>query len=174
MDLKEIIEQIAKDDQQEIYSLVCVVDEVNEDERTCSVTPLNGGVAVFGVRLQAAINQNVGFVAIPALNSEIVVTFLSKQSGYVALFSEIDKILIDTDQVEFNGGANGGLVNINDLVGKLNTIENDLNNLKATLAGWVPVPNDGGAALKASLASYNSSTLTPTLTSDIEDPSIVH
>lgn len=96
MDIKEIIEQIAKDDQQELYSLACTVDDVNEGERTCSVTPLNGGVAVFGVRLQAIKGTEKGLVIFPKVGSQAIVTFINKQTGYLALHTEIDGYIIET------------------------------------------------------------------------------
>lgn len=42
----------------------------------------------------------------------------------------------------------------NDLVSKYNALAEDYNELKALIAAWIPVPNDGGAKLKADLASW--------------------
>lgn len=55
------------------------------------------------------------------------------------------------------------------LVTKLNTIENDLNTLKSQLAAaaGLAVPQDGGKAAFSSLISYGNTKLTPTQLSDL-------
>jgi len=76
--------------------------------------------------------------------------------------------------VELNGGRNGGMVNVGDVVSRLNAIERDVNSLKTVFAGWVPVPQDGGAALKTAVTSWAGQQLTPTVQSDIEDTKVKH
>ena len=83
------------------------------------------------------------------------------------MYSEIDKI-------EINGGKNGGLINIEDLVSHINTIEDDINNLKTAMSGWTPTPQDGGAALKGAVTSWAGQSITKTKKSDIEDDKIKH
>lgn len=93
--------------------------------------------------------------------------------AFMLFASEVERIEIKSTQlIEFNAGTLGGLVKVNDLVTKLNTLEQDLNNLKSAFSGWTPVPQDGGAALKAALASYMAATITKTKVSDIENNKI--
>ena len=180
MELREVIQMLA-DKGQEIYSQAAEVIAVDTAARTIDVTPLNGDPDVFAVRMQATPSLAAGVVMVPALNSAVVITWLSKTRAYLALCSEVDEIIIsggtstiDLDQLDFNGGANGGLINITPLVNKINTLESDLNTIKAIFTGWVPVPNDGGAVLKTATATWAGQTLTPTTTADIEDELIKH
>ena len=166
MEIREAIQRLADKDQ-EVYSQVCNVTAVDLNARTLDAEPLNGDPEIYGVRLQATPSITGGIVIIPTVNSSIVVTWLSKTKAYVALCSEIDEIII-------NAGNNGGLINISPLVGKINAIENDLNTVKSTFSAWVPVPQDGGAALKASISTWAGQTFTPTQAADIEDEKIKH
>jgi hypothetical protein len=173
LEIREAIQRIVKSEE-ELYSAVAKVTAVDEEARTINIQPIDGSAEIFDVKLQANISGTTGVVQIPTINSYVVATFLSKDTAFISLFTDLDKILIDTEEVTINGGNNGGLVNINDLVSKLNAVENDLNNLKAAFSAWIPVPTDGGAALKAALASYFAATLTPTVTADLEDTKITH
>lgn len=173
--IKSLLREITKDRTVEIYSVLCSVDSVDHSERTIDATPLNGDAQIFNVRLQSEINSNIGLCIFPVIGSVVIVTFMNKLTGFVSTFSEIDKILIDTtNEVIFDGGSNGGLVKVTELTNKINVLENDINTLKTLLSAWVPVPTDGGASLKATLSTYFSQTITPTIKTDIENDKIKH
>lgn len=97
---------------------------------------------------------------------------------------EVVTFLIDAEQVElvetkaekivFNGGKNGGVVNIPELIKKVNTIEEDINELKEIFTEWAPVLNDGGTALKGLTTTWAGKEITITEQSDIEDINITH
>ena len=173
MEIAEIIKKIVNDNE-EMYSLIATVTEVDENARTCDVEPINGDAAIFNVKLQAAESGATGFVSIPVVGSQVVISFLSKDTAFVSLQTSVEKILIDTELITINGGENGGLINISDIVGKLNTLESEFNTLKGVFAAWVPIPNDGGGSLKGAIGSFAGSSLTPTTTTDIEDTKITH
>src|SRR3972149_10340426 len=84
----------------EIYSKVGVVSEIDESARTCTVTPVDGTAKMYDVRLQSNISGSVGLVQIPQNGSNVVISYFSKNTAYVSLYTEIAKILIDTDLVE--------------------------------------------------------------------------
>lgn len=170
--IKEIVKLAFKSEK--IYSEVCTIVSVNESERTCICQPIDDSAELQKVRLQAIKSQSVGLVQIPKVGSYVIVTFIDNKNSFVSVFTEIDKILIDTDLVQFNGGTFDGIVKINDLVTKLNNLENDINDLKTAFSSWVTVPNDGGAALKAITATWYAATLTPTVKNDLEDTKITH
>lgn len=155
---------------EEMYSIVGTAGNINESERTCDVSPLNGNADILGVRLQASLDSTTGFVQIPANGSKVVVTFINPQTGFVALCETVDKILIDTALVQFNGGSEDGMVKINDLITKLNNAENKINSIITLLKTWTVVPGDGGAALKATATSIGA--LTPTVKSELENTAI--
>jgi hypothetical protein len=181
--IRDLMREIVKDPNAEIYSVVGEIIEIDETARTCDVKPLNGDAEIFGVRLQSESNSTDGFVIIPTKNSVGIVTFINRTTGILSVCNKIDKVIlkseieinIDCEKITFNGGSNDGLIKINDLITKLNAVENDLNDLKTIFsATWVPVPQDGGASLKTASASWAGATITPTQKSDIENDKIKH
>lgn len=176
LDIREQLEEIIANqiDRENFYSIEGKAVNVDEQARTCDFEPIEANAPRAGIKLQSVIDGNTGFVLIPKEGSFIVVSFFDKRTGFVSLTSEIEKILIDTDLVQYNGGSNGGLININDLVSQLNKIETDINTLKSIFATWVPIGGDGGAALKTLLSSFSTNSLTPTLPDDMEDNKVTH
>lgn len=185
--LKDILNRIIDNriQTQEIYSILGTVKSVDLTTNTCDVTPIGDNIAdVLGVRLNNTLSTSAkGLITIPKVGSVVTVTFLSKSDAFVSMFSEIDsyalKITDDVtlevsegDKFVFNGGALDGMCLVNDVVTRLNNIENDINTLKTAFTSWVTVPNDGGAALKAVTASWYGSSLILTNKSDIENTDI--
>ena len=58
------------------------------------------------------------------------------------------------------------------MTARLNGIEESINELKAALSGWVPVSQDGGAALKGAISSWASETLVLTERGDYENEKV--
>ncbi len=79
------------------------------------------------------------------------------------------ELFMDQNGIAFNGGNNKGLVLLSNVVDRLNKIEQDNNTLKTAMSGWMPVPQDGGAALKASSSAWFGSQLVQTQNSDLEN-----
>lgn len=121
-DLRRMIQQLA-DQGHENYSMPGKVVSVNERERTCVVSPSNGSAQRFGVRLQAGIKGTKGICPIPKVGSDVMITFMNKATGYVALCTEVDKVIIDCDNIVFNEGNNGGLIIVSELLKKINRLE---------------------------------------------------
>lgn len=197
-DLRNIIRQLAQPDG-ETVALVCTVDEVYKDTRTIDCTPINEGAPLLGVNLQANQEADYGLCVFPEKGSYVIVGFVADGAAGVVLTTEkiesaevvigdtsaiidADGCRIDTakmsahfnkEDIIFNGGDLNGLVIIDDLTDRLNIIEKDINNLKKVLGStWVPVAQDGGAALKTAAASWASATLTETKRSDYENKKI--
>jgi len=156
-----------------MYSEICTVVSVDETKRTCVCQPIDDSAQLQKVRLQSVGNQSKGLVCIPKVGSFVTVSFLDSRNGFITQTAELDKILIDTDLVQFNGGSLDGMVKVNDLVTKLNNLENDINDLKTVFSSWATTPNDGGAALKAAAATWYAASLTPTVKSDLENKKIL-
>ena len=178
-DLRNIIRQLAQPDG-ETVALVCTVDEVDKTARTIDCTPINEGAPLLGVNLQANQEADFGLCLFPEKGSFVVVGFVADGAAGVVLLTEkiesaeivigdtsavmdADGVRIDTEKMSahinresiiFNGGDLGGLIKIEDLTKRLNLIENDINKLKTAMSGWVPAPQDGGAALKTAAASW--------------------
>jgi len=157
-----------------IFTLIGTAKNVDATKRVCDFEPIGDEADRFNVRLQSVISETLGLVLIPKENSTIGISFLNSTMAFVSLTSKLEKILIDTDLVQFNGGDNDGLVNIKDLITKLNNLETDMNTLKAAFSAWVVAPTDGGLALKAITATWFADTLTPTIQTELEDTKVTH
>ena len=168
---------------EKFYSQVGTVISVNESGKVCTVELLTGET-IEDVRLETDLLVNSegdiaqkapsGFILVPVQGSEVVVSFCSNTDAFVSMFSQVGNVFMKSEQFQFNDGDNGGLINVVDLVGKINDIEGDLNDLKAVFTSWVVVSNDGGAALKTASATWAGSTITETERGDIEDTKITH
>lgn len=174
MDLKEILREIVKTENEEMYSLACKVVEVSEDKRTLKADPINGNARLYDVRLQSEIGYSTGLVIFPKVGSVVIVTFINNFVGFVSLCTEIERVVLDCEEIAINGGDNKGLVKVEPLTDKINTLENELNSLKNLLASWLPVATDGGASLKTLLAGWFNSQITITLEDDLENKKVTH
>jgi len=87
---------------------------------------------------------------------------------------EPDPMIFNTN----NGGANKGMVNIADMVSRLNDLETLFTALKTNINAWVVTPNDGGAKLYTQLTTPGTGFATKTIPSstvgDFEDTKIKH
>ena len=150
------------------------VDSVDEGNGTCNVTALSGSAStnINNVELQTTIADGVLFI--PVVGSEVKVLMSKYTTPFIVQFSDIDKMYISGNLIQFNDGGFGGLVKVAKLTDKLNKLENDLNVLKSALAAWVPVPMDGGAALKVVTASWYGNHIVPTIRAEIENKNVKH
>lgn len=179
--------------------LAATVDAVDEAKRTCTVTTVSsqGSVTIENVKLMAAIDD--GVLIVPAIDSTVFVVYSTFNQPFLALLSGAEKILLvagetnaslqmDADgllleiaetkiqitdgETLLNDGSLGGLVKVAQLTQKLNALENSVNQLKQIFSTWVPVPQDGGAALKTAAATWAGQQLTTTQRADIENDKI--
>lgn len=172
-DIKDAIQRMTQT-REEIYSLVCEVLSVDTGERTCDVRPLNGQADIFAVRLQAYIGLDDGVVPIPAVGSNVVVTFLGRNHAYVALCAELDELLLHAPKVSL-GGYNGekavlgetlndNLAELNDNLGSLLTDLSTFATTQAAAATGVLLPLAAGysalltaiTTLQATVASWEA------------------
>lgn len=198
--IRDMIRELARGDG-EAYGLICTVDRVDKETRSIDCTPIDESAPLLGVNLQANQGSRWGVVAYPREGSYVVVGLVADgNAGVVLLTDDIERVEIVTaedksravldddgvrievgeetsaeltaDGVVLNGGSLGGLVKVEELTGRLNTIENDINSLKSVFTGWVPTPQDGGAALKSSATSWAGQRLTPTKRGDYENEKV--
>lgn len=110
MTLKEALEKLLENND-ELYSIIGTVDSVDKNKRTCDVLPLQDKAAVlYDVRLQADLEGSKGMLCFPTIGSVVVVTFLNKDSGYVALFSEVDSVELVVGQQKMDYDKDGLLL----------------------------------------------------------------
>lgn len=174
----EYIEGYLKDEK--FYTQICKVISVNETDRTCLIEPVNGDAQRTG-RIQASVELSNGIYIKPTVSSYVQLAYINKKTGIITKYSSIDsfeikisdkQLNIDSTEISFNGGSNGGMVVPLSLLSRLNLIEQDINDLKQVFTTWVIAPTDGGLALKTAAATWYGSSLTETQITDIENQDI--
>lgn len=160
-----LIKYILKDE--EFYALPAKVLSVNKDEKTCKVEFINGTSAPIENVSLLQNNTSNGFFVVPKINSIVKISFSSPTSGYVSLFSEVEEIV-------FQGGNNEGIMKVLVAVQKFNALEKSINDLKDVFKNWSPVPNDGGAALKAAVTSWSNQSLTQSNKEELQNDKFKH
>ena len=129
-----------------------------------------GGIAIPDVRLRASeLDDDGQMLVTPKVGSAVTVGSLSGDLAQLVVL-QVDHI----ETIVINGGRLGGLINIEQLTSNLNAIEDDINNLKTAMSGWVPSPQDGGAALKTAITNWAGQPLTKSERGDYEDETVKH
>ena len=173
-------------------TMLCTVKSV-DDDTTCTVKTVKTGVEYKNIKLSANINEDKGIYVFPKKDSYVLVTMTDKVQGFVSMFSDIEKVRIkidDTVEVEaggdvkvdckgkiiFNGGNNDGLVVAEKTASKISNLENEINQLKDIFGKmWVPVPMDGGGALKGAITAWAAMPIQPTTKkNDLWNDKITH
>lgn len=163
------VEQYLK--KERLYSELCTVTSVDETKRTCEVKPISGAT-IYGVKIQSIESQTVGIVPVPKVGSYVIVTFLDNRKGFISTYTECTKILIDTDSIIINGGTLDGMVKVNDLVTKLNNLENTLNTFMNTTFNTHTHISAAPGSPTAVPVPVNSGSLTLTVKADLENSKI--
>jgi hypothetical protein len=152
-----------------VYGNVLTVDE---DNRLCNVIT-DDDVQINDVLLQSEEAAAIDFFILPAVNSRVIMASINNSDDWLVLkCGAIQKVLINCNDIEFNGATLGGMCKRDGVKQQLNNLENDVNNLKSAFTSWVVAPNDGGAALKATTSTWAGSNLVTTVDSDIENTNI--
>lgn len=179
------IRELGKADKYEIYS--GKVSSVSEENATCDVD-IDNDLTVFDVRLRSVVTDNKGVWVLPKVNSFVHIGQVDGGTDFILLgHSEVDKafvvigdntIEINGDEITINNGANEGVPKVIPLTGKINAIEDKINAMLSLFNAWVPVPNDGGAALKTAFTALYPTTLAPitpiTEVNDLKNDKLKH
>jgi hypothetical protein len=112
-----------------VYLVTANVISVDENAGTCSVETISGNASVnlTNVELQTVISD--GLLIVPRVDSEVKVIYSKYTTPFIVQYSEIEKMYLSADLVQFDDGSKGGLVKVIDLTSKLNAIENKINNI---------------------------------------------
>jgi len=145
------------------YSDTAIVKSV-QDDYTCTVQVTDGAL-LEGVRLQQTEGEE-GFFVVPAVNSTVIISYTDSTTAYISMFSEIENIV-------FNGGDNGGLINITDLTAKLNGLVNEVRALKTALDGHTHIDVTAGAGISG-IPSPFTANFSDFDKSDYEDDKFTH
>jgi hypothetical protein len=100
-DIRKAIKSIALSGRME--AIIGTITEVDEDQRLCTIEPLNGDAIVYDVRLQAAIGDEHGVVLIPKVGAYGIAVFIADNAAFLALFGEVEKVIwgVDKQVLEF-------------------------------------------------------------------------
>lgn len=167
----------------EQYYIVGIVTSVNEGERTCSVQTISneGELTLSEVNLMAETDD--GLLMIPAIDSTVIVSYSEKVNYFVALYSELQKVVMIVgdsgiemapDKITLNDGSYGGLVKVEDLVKKINGLENLVNSILQTLKTTVIPLASSGTYPFAPLYSSTNPIAPITNRNDIENKTVIH
>lgn len=99
---------------------------------------------------------------------------LDKEEKLASLTVGNTTVEVMEDLARINGGDNGGVPVSESITAKLNALENDINSLKQAFSQWVPVSQDGGAALKSGITSWARQSIANTQSGDLENTKFKH
>ena len=158
------------------YSNICdgTIIAVDETAYTADIQlDIDGQPVYYAVPLSVLIGSVGGFVTIPVIGSDCLITFRDGNKGRPQLLfcNQIDKLLVNCNLVQFNGGENGGMVEVLKLVDRLNKVENLLNSFFTLYNSHTHVVSSVGAPT-ALPVPLETQTLTPTQRGDIENTKI--
>lgn len=160
----------------EVQSYPAEVVSVDTDNETCKVKPIGNRSERGDVRLTGVIkNKNSRHMLVPKVGSAVVVGIMDNnpRMRFLQQYSEIEKIVIDCEEVVYNDGNNGGLVNWPDAKAELDKEKARVDAIIRVLTTWSVTPNDGGAAL-LTLANSQLTALQKADYDNKEDTKIKH
>lgn len=136
----DLVRQLVANEE-EIYSLPCKV--VSLKDSFAELEPLNGDPNLLDVKLIAGAAE-FPLLITPAIDSVVVATFLSKDTAFISIYSEVESIALRGDQY-------GGLIQVNELVDQLGKLTARVDGIIDAINNGVPVPQDGGLALQTTI-----------------------
>ena len=170
MDIKEAIEKLANThDVEYVNILKCEVISVSDTEIVCK--PVNSKIASEIIVPLLNLNGNT-ISCTPSIESIVLVAITNKNLITLLSVDDADEINISANlKIEFNGGEFGGLVKINELLEKINNLENLLNDLIVKYNTHTHAVS-GAVAIITTLLETES--LIPTMLNEIENENITH
>ena len=162
-DIGDLINKLVENNE-EVYSLPCKVKEV--DGETATLAPLNGDAELLDVKLIAGASETPILIT-PVVDSVVIATFLSKDTAFISLYSEIDSVALRGDQF-------GGLIKIEELTTNLAKLTARVDGIIDAINNGVPVPQDGGVALQKSIVAGLSTLVDKEDFSQIENENVNH
>lgn len=143
------------------------VKYVDETDKTCVVTPIDEGSDFVDVLLMAE-SSTTGMYIKPSVGSLVMIAPQNDCTYYVSMYSSIDDVWI-------RGNANGGVPITSSVVTKLNNLENGYNDLVSKFNSHVHILTlTAGTGTAAPTATPETTTLTPTMASDIQSTTVKH
>lgn len=142
----------------------CTVNSVSDN--TCDCSPIDGTADLLEVRITSEVDAtNVTFK--PSIGSIVMVGLITDNDGVVVMYGKLDSINLHGDQY-------GGIAKIETLTTKLNNLENLVNDLVTKYNTHTHAGVTSGSSSTAIPSAIETTTLTPTERSDIENTNVQH
>lgn len=122
------------------------VISVNKKEMTCDCKPSESS-EFLDVRLKAGIDEITdGIVEFPKVDSTVLIGLIggSDETAFVIKCSDVEEVVIF-------GGANGGLIKIEELKTQLDKTNSVVNKIIDAISNGTPIAQDGGVGYQASM-----------------------
>lgn len=156
------------------------VKSVDETKMICVCVDALGNERI-SVRLRANIDQPNGFVLLPKVGSSVVLGVIDSKQFFVAMTSDVDKVLLDTDRVVidqdtivFDQGKNGGLTITPELVKQLTKSSARVDGIIDAINNAVAIPQDGGVGLQNTMKAKLATLIDVEDFSQIENDKVKH
>tara|TARA_R110001599_G_scaffold59814_2_gene166249 strand:+ start:1305 stop:1808 length:504 start_codon:yes stop_codon:yes gene_type:complete len=159
----DIIRQLAKQEE-EIYSLPCKVVSISND--LAELQPLNGDPNLLGVKLISGA-ADFPLKITPIIDSVVIATFLSKDTAFISLYSEVQN-------VEIRGDQYGGIVKAEELINNLAKLTARVDGIISAINNGVAVPQDGGTALQTTIKAALATLVDKENFSTIKNENVTH
>lgn len=167
-DIKVAIKELSKRDTAEVYSIPCTIEDIDRSSNTCTCYPINGDATLLDVKIIISSN---GYLIYPKDKSEVYVTMINPYTGFISGVSDIDDIYIKVSkEIHLNGDNFKGLVKIEDLVTKLNNLENAFN--QHLLAYNAHIHSGGTISGSTGITTPDTQHLNTTMVSDLENTTV--
>lgn len=88
---------------------ICIVESVNEDERTCDCKPINDITETIIPSVNLSAEPNDGQILIPEVGSAVIVCRTDKTEPFILLTSDLSKYILFAEQILLNGDEHGGI-----------------------------------------------------------------
>jgi hypothetical protein len=151
-----------------------VVDAYNEDDFTCDVKIQD--TLWTSIPICVLVGSQASFFPIPVIGTNCLVGWRdgSKMLPQIIQFDQIEQLNINCQKVvQFNNGENGGIPLSPNVSDRLNKIENAYNDLVEKFNAHSHILTlTSGTGTAAPTTDQETTTLTPTQPSDIENNSI--
>ena len=154
MEKEEQIRQMLKQMAKEVgpdQSFIGTVESVNEGEKTCVLIDGESNLKFYDVRLSPVIDGIQGLTLVPKVNAYALAIKIEDEDWMVIQASQFERYLLTCDNIVFNGGTKGGMVNWPDARTELDKTKAVVSALLTAINNWVVVGGDGGLAFKTAL-----------------------
>lgn len=160
MTVREAILKLVDDKFKIETARVCIVQSVNIEEHTAELKSFDTEADLTSVRLQA--DKGTGMLLIPKVGSMVVAVEVHRFEYAIVMFSDLDSI-------QFLDGSYGGVVKVESLVSKLNSIENLVNDIKTKFNAHT---HSGNGVVTTSIITNQSLSITDK--DDLQNPLVTH